>query len=65
VYGFHDLRRPFATLNSERLTPEALQRLMRHKSFQSTLRYMNAAWQLDQAVAVLHVPDVLKPVKTG
>ncbi|HEV3261872.1 MAG TPA: site-specific integrase [Gemmataceae bacterium] len=63
VYGFHDLRRAFATMNADKLTPEALQRLMRHKSFRTTLRYINTARQLDEAVGVLHVPDVLKAAK--
>ena len=38
----------------------ALQTLMRHKSFQTTQRYINMSHQLDDAVASLHVPDVLR-----
>jgi integrase len=60
VYGFHDLRRAFATQNANRLSPMALQTLMRHKSFQTTQRYINMSQQLDDAVASLHVPDVLR-----
>jgi integrase len=60
VYGFHDLRRAFATLNAEKLTPDALQALMRHTSYQTTQRYINYARQLDEAVASLHVPDFLR-----
>jgi integrase len=30
VYGFHDLRRAFASMNAEKLTPDTLQLLMRH-----------------------------------
>jgi integrase len=60
VYGFHDLRRAFATLNAERMTADALQHLMRHKSYATTQRYVNMARQLDSAVATLHVPDVLQ-----
>jgi integrase len=60
VYGFHDSRRAFATMNADRLAPTALQALMRHKTFKTTQGYINTARQLDQAVESLHVPDVLK-----
>jgi len=60
VYGFHDLRRAFATMNADRLTPDALQALMRHKSYSTTQLYINMARQMDAAVASLHVPEVLK-----
>jgi integrase len=60
VYGFHDLRRAFATMNADKLTPDALQALMRHKSYQTTQKYINMARQMDAAVASLHVPEVLK-----
>lgn len=60
VYGFHDLRRAFATLNAATMTADALQRLMRHKSYTTTQRYINLADQVNQAVENLHVPDVLK-----
>jgi integrase len=60
AYGFHDLRRAFATMNADRLTPDALQALMRHKSYSTTQRYIAIARQLDDAVASLYVPDVLK-----
>jgi integrase len=60
VYGFHDFRRAFATMNADRLTADALQALMRHKSYLPTQRYINMARQIDKAVEVLHVPDVLK-----
>lgn len=59
-YGFHDLRRAFATLNAQRLTADALQKLMRHKSYTTTQRYISLATQLDEAVDRLHVPDVGK-----
>jgi integrase len=60
VYGFHDLRRAFATMNADKLTPDALQALMRHKSYQTTQVYINMARQMDAAVASLHVPQVLQ-----
>jgi integrase len=59
-YGFHDLRRAFATMNADKLSADALQTLMRHKSYQTTQVYINMARQMDQAVASLHVPDVLR-----
>jgi integrase len=60
VYGFHDLRRAFATMNADKLTPDALQTLMRHKSYQTTQVYINMARQMDEAVASLHVPEFLR-----
>jgi integrase len=60
LYGFHDLRRAFATMNADKLTPDTLQTLMRHKSYTTAQRYINMARQMDAAVASLHVPDVLK-----
>jgi integrase len=60
VYGFHDLRRAFATMNADKVTPDALQALMRHKSYSTTQLYINAARQMNEAVAGLHVPEVLK-----
>ena len=53
-YGFCDLRRAFATMNAHRLTASAFQELMRHKSYTTTLKYINMARQMDEAVAVLH-----------
>jgi integrase len=58
VYSFHDLRRAFATMNANQLSADSLQALMRHKSYQTTQRYINMARQMDEAVAKLYVPDV-------
>lgn len=60
-YGFHDLRRAFATCNAERLTADSLQALMRHKSYLTTKRYINMAKQANKAAENLFVPDCLKP----
>jgi integrase len=60
VYGFHDLRRAFATMNADKLTGDALQVLMRHRSYQTTQKYINIARQLNPAVASLHVPEVVR-----
>jgi integrase len=62
VYSFHDLRRAFATMNADKLTPDALQALMRHRSYQTTQKYIALARQMDAAVASLHVPEVLRKV---
>ena len=60
MYGFHDLRRAFATLNAPTLSADALQSLMWHKCFTTTQRCINMAGQLTWAVDNLYVPDVLK-----
>jgi integrase len=66
VYGFHDLRRAFATVNAPRLKPEALQKLMRHKSYSTTLRsYINVGSQLQAAIDEMPVPPGLKEPKHG
>jgi integrase len=57
-YGFHDLRRAFATMNADLLTADALQALMQHKDYQTTQRYINMARQLKPAVQTLFVPDL-------
>jgi integrase len=59
VYGFHDLRRAFATMNADRLNANTLQVLMRHKDPKTTQGYIALGRQMKQAVASLHVPDVL------
>ena len=65
VYGFHDLRRAFATENEGAVSTEELQKLMRHKSYSTTQRYINMAGKLNKAVQGLHVPDVLKKGAAG
>ncbi|NQU26168.1 MAG: site-specific integrase [Candidatus Nealsonbacteria bacterium] len=60
VYGFHDLRRAFATVNAETLSADALQRLMRHKSYSTTQRYISMADQVNRAVDNLYVPEILR-----
>jgi integrase len=57
-YGFHDLRRGFATLNADRLTPDALQALMQHKDYQTTQVYIALARQLRPQAQNLFVPDL-------
>lgn len=60
VYGFHDLRRAFATINAARMDPASLQRLMRHKDFKTTLKYINASSRLQDIVETMPVPAVLR-----
>jgi integrase len=60
VYGFHDLRRAFATMNADKLTADTLQALMRHQSYQTTQVYINLARQMEGVVAKLHVPEILR-----
>ncbi len=57
-YGFHDLRRAFATMNADKLTTDQLQALMQHKSYATTQGYINMARQLNPAVATLYVPQL-------
>jgi integrase len=63
-YGFHDLRRGFATMNADRLSADTLQRMMRHKSYSTTQLYVNMARQIQSSVDKLFVPE-LKPTKTA
>jgi len=65
VYGFHDLRRAFATMNADKLSADALQALMRHQSYLTTQRCINLARQLDAAVDRLHVPNFLRNTGNG
>lgn len=57
-YGFHDLRRAFATLNADRMSPQALQSLMQHRSYETTRLYINMARQLRPAAANIFVPSI-------
>jgi integrase len=64
-YGFHDLRRGFATLNDGRVTESELQKLMQHRSYSTTKRYINMGQRLNGAAAKLYVPEVLKAAHMG
>lgn len=57
-YGFHDLRRGFATMNADRMSADALQTIMRHRDYGTTQRYINLARQLNPAVRDIFVPDL-------
>ena len=60
VYGFHDLRRAFATENAKRMKPATLQKMMRHKALKTTLGYVDLADQVQEAVDEMPVPEPLK-----
>src|SRR5262249_36748655 len=59
-YGFHDLRRMFATQNADRLTPDQLQQVMQHKAYTTTQKYINMARQAKALTEKLYVPDLGK-----
>jgi len=57
-YGFHDLRRAFATCNAAAMDLFELQKLMQHKSLATTQGYVNMAKKLNAKVANLFVPPI-------
>jgi integrase len=59
-YGFHDLRRGFATMNAGKIDLFRLQTLMQHVSLETTKTYVNLAKSLNESVEALHVPQFLK-----
>jgi len=61
LYGFHALRRAFATENFDRMTAEELQAMMQHSSYTTTQRYISMARQLKATAEKVFVPT-LTPV---
>ena len=49
-------------MNVPGIKPEALRRLMRHKSYQTTLRYIDKLDQVREAVEAMPVPEALQKV---
>jgi integrase len=62
--AFHRLRFGFATMNRGRYDGKVLQRLMLHKSYQTTLRYINVETEVARTADRLFVPD-LPPKKSA
>jgi integrase len=58
-FGFHDLRRGFATANAEHMDLFELQKLMQHRSLETTRGYVNMAGKLKKAIEKVHVPEFL------
>jgi integrase len=57
-YGFHDLRRGFATMNAATMDLFTLQRLMQHQSLETTKLYVAMAHRLRPAIEGLYVPQL-------
>lgn len=57
-YGFHDFRRGFASMNALSLGGDALQSLMRHRSYETTKKYINMADGLKGITDRYFVPQI-------
>lgn len=64
-YGFHALRRGYATLNADAMPAAVLQKKMRHKSFATTLRYIGLSDKMKRAADAVFVPDCLTAKASG
>jgi integrase len=57
-YGFHDLRRGFATMNAGQMDLFELQQLMQHRDLETTRGYVNMANRIKRTTERLFVPDL-------
>jgi integrase len=57
-YGVHDLRRAYATENCDRLPLPVLQKKMRHKDIQTTMRYVEMANKMKRCSEDVFVPEI-------
>lgn len=57
-YGFHDLRRGFATMNAASMDLFELQALMQHKTLATTQGYVSMSKRLQKPVNNLFVPSI-------
>lgn len=64
-YGFHDLRRGFATMNAGSMDLFELQGLMQHKTLETTRKYVNMAKRYNETVKNLFVPQNLRISEVG
>jgi integrase len=61
-YSFHAIRKAFVTYNRRVVTPEVMQQLARHESYETTREYyLNVDDDIAEAVERLNVPDCLRP----
>lgn len=65
LYGFHAIRRGYASLNVVRLPAAVLQRKMRHKSFATTQRYLKLGDAMKEAAADVWTPTTAKLKRDG